>query len=273
MLIKQIKNLLPKRLADGVALKTLISQHQLSWFRGFRKLHRFSKLTRLLSGGVLLFYLSAYQPTLVIPPFTQSFARAEFSQSEIIKPGSFSQAFYLPHPGYLTTKFSSWHPGIDIATGRGMPIHPISSGKVIETSLGWWGLGHYTVVEHEEGFQSTYAHMGRIFAKKGDVVNPTSILGEVGLTGRTTGPHTHLEVTKDGQPFDPLMILPPISNWPDNSGKAPHGQGGFVVSPTPTPIKADKPSSKINLINLQNPGQTKPEVRSPLLPALPLDRI
>ena len=71
------------------------------------------------------------------------------------------------------------------------------------------------IVTHPDGLQSQYAHMGRIFVKAGQAVTPTNTLGEVGLTGRTSGPHTHLEVSKDGRLIDPLTILPSIADYPD----------------------------------------------------------
>lgn len=277
MLTADTKNLLPKGITDRVALKTFISQHQLSWFRGFRKLQRtcrFAKFSKLSLGAILLLYLSGYQPTLNFPPLKENIARAEFSQEELIKSGTFNQTFYLPHPGYITTRFFSWHPGIDIATGYGMPVHPISGGKVIEVTLGWFGLGHFVVIEHAEGFKSTYGHMGRVFVKKDDQVNPTSILGEVGMTGRTTGPHTHLEVSRNDQYIDPLTILPPLANWPANAGTAPKGQRTLQI--TPAPIQPDHtlmlPAQKMNLINIENPKPAK-EVKPLPLPKLQLDRI
>lgn len=230
MFFKQSKNLLPKRLTDGVALKTLVSQHQLFRLRGYKKLiklTRFSKLTKAFLGVPVVLYLLGYQPTLAMPPIKQSIARAEFTQKETIDSSQLPQTFSLPHPGYISTHFSSWHPGIDIAVGLGTPIHPVASGKVVAVIYGFFGLGHHVVVEHEQGFQSTYGHMGRIFIKEGDLVDTNSILGEVGLTGHTTGPHTHLEIRKNDVPIDPETILPILPDMPI-----------FTPRVTPTPIAA-----------------------------------
>lgn len=210
MFFKQIGNLLPRRLLDGVALKTAISKIQLLRLGGFKKL---SIVFKVFSGVSLILYFLGYQPTLAIPPIKQAVARAEFSQQQAINSYQLSEPFILPHPGYLTTKFSTWHPGIDIAVGLGMPIHPVASGKVTEATWGFWGLGHSVIVEHTQGFKSIYGHMGRIFAKEGDNVTSASTLGEVGMTGHTSGPHTHLELMKDGKYIDPLLILPPVPDW------------------------------------------------------------
>src|SRR5205823_5385158 len=94
-------------------------------------------------------------------------------------------SFDLPHPGYLTTPYSSYHPGIDIATGLGMPIHPIGKGTVVDVGFNFWGLGLTVTVDHGQGYKSLYAHMGKIYVNKSQQVSKADILGEVGLTGRT----------------------------------------------------------------------------------------
>lgn len=218
MFFAQIKNFLPKKLTDRVALKTSVSQHQFSKFQGVlrkqSKKRKRGKLPKILLGGGVVLYLMGYQPTLAIPPLKEAIVKAEgFSQKQAIEPVKLSYSFNLPHPGYLSTHYSFWHQAVDIATGLGMPIRPVAPGKVIETSFGWWGLGHFVVVEHEQNFKSTYGHMGRIFVKKGDVVTSASILGEVGMTGHTSGPHTHLEIAKNDKLIDPKTILPQIPDW------------------------------------------------------------
>lgn len=274
MLVAQNENLLPKSLVDRVALKTQVCQHQLSEVRGLRKLiilSRKSKFLRILLGVSFALFLSGYQPTLAIPPIKQSIAQAQVTQEQVITPADFPDAFNLPHPGYLTTRFSSWHPGVDIATGYGMPVKSIARGTVVEVSLGFWGLGHYVVVEHEQGFRSTYGHMDKVFVHPGDQVSIDSTLGTVGMTGHTSGPHTHLEVTKDGRFIDPLTILPAIQNWPDAAGIAPAGAGEIKEDVKPKPVSAKQ---KLNLIDISEAGKTeKPqEVKDSPLPHLLLSQ-
>lgn len=172
------------------------------------------KITKLPLAVALVLYLLGYQPTLAIPPIKKSTVSAEFTQEQSISATSLTQAFALPHPGYISTRFSSGHPGIDIATGLGMPIRPVAPGRVVEATFGFFGLGHYVVVEHDQGFRSTYGHMGRIFVKTGDTVSSSSILGEVGLTGHTSGPHTHLEITRNNNYTDPEKVLPILPDFP-----------------------------------------------------------
>lgn len=207
MLVSNIKNLLAKRLMDRVALKTLISQQQLFRLRGYRKL---KILKKILALGILVPYLFAYQPT---SQFQKQIVEAH-QVIQTIEKTKLDYPFTLPHHGYISTHYSYWHKGVDIATGVGMPVHPISKGKVVDVSFTFWGLGHYIVLEHEQNITSTYGHLGRIFVKVGDSVIQSSIIGQVGLTGWTTGPHTHLEITKNGEYINPENILPKLPEYP-----------------------------------------------------------
>lgn len=156
-----------------------------------------------------------YYPTFSIPPIKRSLVLAEVMQEkgEIVS-SSFSKALILPHPGWISTRFSLYHPGIDIASGLGMPIHPIIDGLIEEVGLDLFGLGKYVVVAHENSFKSKYGHMGKVYVKKDQQVTSDSILGEVGLTGNTSGPHTHLEITHNGSYIDPQKVLPEIPPMP-----------------------------------------------------------
>lgn len=163
----------------------------------------------------ILLTFGGYYPSFGIPPIKrlQALAQTNQEQGGVISQ-SFSKPLILPHPGYLTTRFSVYHPGIDIAAGLGMPIHPMIDGVVEEVGRDIFGLGNYVVVNHESGFKSKYAHMGKIYVKVGDKVSPENILGEVGLTGHTSGPHTHLEITLNENYIDPQKILPEIPGMP-----------------------------------------------------------
>jgi len=218
ILKKQNKKLLPRKVFEGVALtqklsniRPKVSQESI---KGLKRLTNKSTKVALIS--LILFFLSGYYPAFSFPPTIKQpkvYASSQVQEQEIIA-SYFSQPIILPHPGYLSTRFSTWHPGIDIATGLGMPIHPITSGTVEETGASLWGLGNYVEVSHENGFKSKYAHMGKVYVKKDQKITTENILGEVGLTGRTSGPHTHLEVTRNGQFIDPQTILPEIPDMP-----------------------------------------------------------
>lgn len=178
--------------------------------------------------SVIILSLLGYYPVLDLPPIRQAIIEADetgVQKIEVIS-DSLPEAISLPHPGYLSTKFSFYHPGVDIATGLGMPVHPIASGTVEEVIYGLWGLGHHVIITHKAGIRSIYGHMGRVYVKKGQPVATTNTLGEVGMTGRTSGPHTHLEITKNGQYINPLTILPKVPEFPRPEDFQPVITGG-----------------------------------------------
>ncbi|OGE43872.1 hypothetical protein A3B45_02475 [Candidatus Daviesbacteria bacterium RIFCSPLOWO2_01_FULL_39_12] len=209
----RIKNLLSGKVYGRVARNHRLSKISPKVTKGFLGLsHRFSRVAIV---ALIIFYFGGYYPILSFPPVKSSKALAETNvQNDQIVTASFPQPVILPHVGYLSTRFSSWHPGVDIATGLGMPIHPITAGVVEQANYNLWGYGNNVVVTHPNGFKSMYAHMGKVFVSKDQTVTTETVLGEVGLTGFTSGPHTHLEVTYQGKAIDPLTILPSIPDMP-----------------------------------------------------------
>lgn len=179
--------------------------------RPFKKPSLANTAIKGVLGFILLILSSGYQPTFTFPPLKTAAVQAEeIVQTYKIDTQALPIAFQHPHPGYLSTKYSTFHPGIDIATGIGMPIKPIAPGKVTKTEFSLWGLGFMVEIDHGHGYKSIYGHMGRIFVKKDQEVKVTDLLGEVGMTGFTSGPHTHLEVFKEDKTIDPVSILPPL---------------------------------------------------------------
>ncbi|HSX57881.1 MAG TPA: M23 family metallopeptidase [Candidatus Saccharimonadales bacterium] len=112
-----------------------------------------------------------------------------------------------PVRGTITTRFSSFHPAIDIAAPRGTPIHPFASGVVV--SAGWQGsFGRAVIIVHANGYETTYAHMNAINVTAGQSVGPGDVIGQVGSTGLATGPHLHFQLTQNGHYLNPLSALP-----------------------------------------------------------------
>lgn len=226
--------------------------------RPSRKVTRFPNFVPILKLGVLLLcltFLLDYQPTLAFPPVKRNIVYAEVVQEQSVSVESSPVIFQLPHPGYITTHFSNYHPGIDLCSGLGMPIKPISKGTVVEAGFNFFGLGLVVEVEHEGGYRSLYAHMGKIYVNKGQFVDASSYLGEIGMTGHTSGPHTHLEISKDGKKIDPLLILPEIRSYPTDED--------FVKVKSSTPsavaIPTFKPATQSAQVNTTAPVNAKAE--------------
>lgn len=99
------------------------------------------------------------------------------------------------------------HKGIDIAWGIGIPIVATANGKVQNVDLDGMGLGHYLVIRHKYGFYTRYGHMNKIIVKKGQEVRRGEVIGYMGNSGLSTGPHLHYEVRIGTHVVDPLQFL------------------------------------------------------------------
>ena len=98
------------------------------------------------------------------------------------------------------------HLGTDFGAKRGTPILAVAKGKVI--FAGWkGGYGKVTKIKHDDGYVSLYAHQSRLKAKKGAFVSKGDIIGFVGSTGRSTGPHLHFGIYKNGRAINPMRVV------------------------------------------------------------------
>lgn len=117
--------------------------------------------------------------------------------------------WFFPTEGKISQRFSSSHPGWDIAAPYDTPIYPLSEGIVeriiYDTNT---PLGFHLIIDHGQGFKTLYGHLSQIRVKSQDKVDKETIIGQVGNTGRATGSHLHFEVWQDGQPLNPLEVLP-----------------------------------------------------------------
>jgi murein DD-endopeptidase MepM/ murein hydrolase activator NlpD len=100
------------------------------------------------------------------------------------------------------------HKGVDLAAPKGMAIAAPLSGTVV--SAGYEnGYGNAILIQHSDGLQTRYAHLGSINVKAGEKISEQQVLGTVGETGRSTGPHLHFEVIRMGKQVDPLLTIEP----------------------------------------------------------------
>jgi murein DD-endopeptidase MepM/ murein hydrolase activator NlpD len=130
--------------------------------------------------------------------------------------GGESQAgIEMPVHGRLTSGFGErfhpilgyerFHAGVDLGAPLGTPIVAAADGRVV--SAGWrGGYGRAVQIAHSGGLDTLYGHMSRIAAAPGEMVRRGEVIGYVGSSGLSTGPHLHFEVTKDGRPVNPLTV-------------------------------------------------------------------
>ena len=100
----------------------------------------------------------------------------------------------------------AFHGGLDLAAGMGTPVMASQDGKVIfEGPRG--SYGNMVILDHGDGLTSWYGHLSLSLVKQGQAVKRGDVIGKVGRTGRSTGPHLHFEIRKNNQPQNPLLYL------------------------------------------------------------------
>lgn len=125
--------------------------------------------------------------------------------------------FANPAPGQeITSRFGNrpdpffgglaMHAGIDFRAPTGTEIRSTGSGKVVTAGFSG-GYGNMVEVDHGLGLSTRYGHMSRVLVSEGDTVEPGQLIGLSGSTGRSTGPHLHYEVRRNGEPIDPMRFL------------------------------------------------------------------
>ena len=138
-----------------------------------------------------------------------------YGDATVVEPlaGDLTQPFgpttskYSPADTVNGVHYAHYHHGIDLAAPKGTAIHAIASGKV--EFAGRYPDGAEVVrIRHEDGSVSLYAHLSTdLDVKVGDRVSAGQVIGQVGMTGHTTGPHLHFEISVHGKQVDPLPIL------------------------------------------------------------------
>ena len=99
------------------------------------------------------------------------------------------------------------HEGVDLSAPQGTPIYAAKSGKVTTTSYQAGGAGYYVSINHGDGFSSIYMHMTHYIVKPGDYVNAGQVIGYVGSTGGSTGPHLHFGISYNGTYVNPMNYI------------------------------------------------------------------
>lgn len=139
---------------------------------------------------------------------------ASLSSFELRK--ALGELFIYPIHGRLTSPFGyrsdpftgarSFHSGIDLAAPTGTAVKATLDGKIAETGFNRI-FGNYIIITHDRGYQSLYGHLSVIYVKRGQYVTQGSVVGAVGNTGYSTGPHLHLSIYKNGSLINPFSVL------------------------------------------------------------------
>jgi murein DD-endopeptidase MepM/ murein hydrolase activator NlpD len=178
-------------------------------------------------GDMIYKRLSAVEPVIVPENRDKlkqdgTLAQPQISQTvlpksnEAIELASTIPDFQLPLQSPISSGFglrrdpfthkAEYHKGLDIAAPAGMNIRAALGGEVVFSGKDR-GYGNTVVIQHPDGYQTRYAHLADISVKTGDVLSSGDVLGVVGNTGHSTGPHLHFEVIRKGSQIDPKLAL------------------------------------------------------------------
>lgn len=105
---------------------------------------------------------------------------------------------------------NSFHAGVDLGAPRGTPVYAAASGRVVEAGRSAI-YGRYVLLEHSNGYETLYGHLDSIEVQLNERISSGMMIGKVGSSGLSTGPHLHFEVRLHGRPRDPFQLLPGTS--------------------------------------------------------------
>lgn len=139
------------------------------------------------------------------PGSAEALALAEINTKEALC--SAGETVCITSPYGVRRSSSRSHKGIDIRAPLGSPIKAFRGG-LVQCAQYHRSYGYMVEIQQDDGIVARYAHMSQILVRKGDIVGPGLMIGRVGSTGRSTGPHLHFELLRDNNPMNPMMFLP-----------------------------------------------------------------
>lgn len=165
-----------------------------------------AKGTKTVFGGLLASGSLVASALLYIPQPEQVQALGGVSGVELTTE-KIKATSVVPNMSGISQGYHALHAGIDLTAPAGSAIYPVASGTIEDVIISKYGYGRHVRVRHANGISSLYAHLGKISVDEGQVVSRETKLGEIGLTGRTTGYHLHLEVYRNGLNVNPLPYI------------------------------------------------------------------
>jgi len=107
----------------------------------------------------------------------------------------------------MSQNYHALHPGIDLRAPKGTAVYSMDEGTVVEVEQVLVGYGHFVRIAHKDTLSTLYAHLDKVQVKPGDKVIKGQIIGDVGMTGWTTGPHLHFEVYVGDKTANPITYI------------------------------------------------------------------
>lgn len=164
-----------------------------------QKLDQLSNKVKVQSLSLSHLYLKAQEQQLIL------------MQKPSISPISPADEVWLSSSyGYRKdpfTNFKRMHHGIDLAGEVGIKIFATGNGICELAKANRYGYGKEIIIDHGFGYTTIYAHLNKIYVKEGETVKRGQLIGELGNTGRSTGPHLHYEVWENNKPVNPIYFF------------------------------------------------------------------
>jgi murein DD-endopeptidase MepM/ murein hydrolase activator NlpD len=181
---------------EKIAAKYKASAEEISVYNGI------DLTSKLTTGSVVIVPDGVF---VEVQPAKKPVARVATGSTRSATPSANVSAGYFLRPinGGVKTQGIHGYNGIDLAAPVGTPVFASAAGRVIVSRTGGWngGYGTYIVIEHPNGTQTLYAHLSGNNVSQGQTVTRGQVIGAVGNTGRSTGPHIHFEVRGGRNPF------------------------------------------------------------------------
>ncbi len=154
--------------------------------------------------------VSAYKPPKKVAIVTPTQNNNYYSDESLPPAANINTGTKLLWPvlGHRITQYYSWrHTGLDLGEATGNPIYAAEDGKVETAGWNRSGYGNYVIINHGNGIQTLYGHASKLLVQAGEMVSRGQVIALIGSTGRSTGPHLHLEVRINGARTNPLNYL------------------------------------------------------------------
>lgn len=165
------------------------------------------KMARKIFAGNIatMFLVTAFVPTASTEAFQEVQPEAVIQVQNTLKT---EKSIQYPLENFkINQGYNYFHHAADLGAPVGSVIKPVKAGKVEFAGYRTDGYGNLVIIDHENGLDSYYAHLSKVYVQNGQEVNTNTVIGEVGLTGHTTGPHLHLEIHQAGTSLNPLSVL------------------------------------------------------------------
>ena len=147
--------------------------------------------------------LTSFLLALLVSTSAMAISLPEAAVYPVMSPRLSSSFGSRKHP---IKKVSRHHDGVDPAAPKDSPVRAIKAGTIVYADP-YGGYGKLVVVQHTDGMTTHYGHLNSIKAQPGKYVKAGEIIGAVGSTGHSTGPHLHLEFRKNGKALNPQIFL------------------------------------------------------------------